>query len=226
MNSNLKLIKNADGQTIECQFYLGEHQEFSHEKALVFYLAQNHPHPVESDAIEKVVGALVQSGRSVLRVPVSESTQIEQILRVYAECCEDLGKNFQHFVLFAHGKNANDVVYHYNDFFQIQPPTAIILVSTSAEVIHLNNLTCNYMLIYQENDSAFETRSLEALEEAVHHHQMRYGDSTTLLILPKESLPSEGNPEFNTDLVHQTLFWLKSVPVAPSHHRPRVIESA
>jgi hypothetical protein len=145
-------------------------------------------------------------------------------LRVYEQCCQDFGKNFDQLVIIAFGKTSDEVIAHYNDFYQVRPPTAFIFISATSHVIDLNNITCPYYLIYEANDTAFRFRPIEALEEAVHHHQMRYGDSTTLVILPQASTQTQGILSDN-DLSNQIVYWLKTVPVAPVHHRPRVVET-
>jgi predicted esterase len=73
---------------------------------------------------------------------------------------------------------ADRIAKHYYDYFRVQSPSAAVLLSPTVFAIHLNNLTCPYLLVHGSQDPMFSEGGYERVESAVHHHEMRYGDVT------------------------------------------------
>ena len=81
-------------------------------------------------------------------------------------------------ILIGLGAGADTVAREYYRFFSVKSPEAMVLLEPRARTIHLNLITCPYLIAHEDRawfaDPVLRGRTLEA----VHHHQARYGDAT------------------------------------------------
>jgi hypothetical protein len=112
------------------------------------------------------------------------------------------------------GEAADGFAQSYYDYYRVRPPHVAVLLSPTVTAYFLNQLTCPYLVIHGQDDPLFKEISHEVFDEAVFHHQMRYGDPTIDLIksgLGRE-LGLERGREIDPRVAEEVLSWLDQVP--------------
>jgi hypothetical protein len=125
----------------------------------------------------------VATFRFVLEVP-SVGLTLAELLEAYEKSVEANHVLHQHTIFVGMREGADLFARHYYDFFRTRSPGAAILLATGAKVIHLNNLTCPYLVVHGVGDPTFLSVPQQRFQDAVHHHQMRYGDRTQAYLIP------------------------------------------
>jgi hypothetical protein len=104
--------------------------------------------------------------------------ELAELITFYEKAFDHPDVNRDQTILLGVGDAADRIARHYYDFFRVQPPAAAVLLSPSVLAFHLNNFTCPYLLIHGSQDPLIAASGYEKIESAVHHHEIRYGDST------------------------------------------------
>ena len=92
----------------------------------------------------------------------------------------------------------------------------MVLFSPTTQILFLNNITCPYLMLHGENDPIFKSEPHPHFEEAVHHHQMRYGDLTSYHVLPNLD-QHLGN--FDPCVEEKVSHWLRGIEKHRHAHR-------
>ncbi len=121
--------------------------------------------------------------RFALKEPGLELSLAEK-LEAYARSARHPGVSPHDTVLVGMREEADLIARAYYDFFGVRSPGAAILLAPSAKVIHLNNLTCPYLLLHGTGDPTFHSMPYHRFLDAIHHHQIRYGDQTASRLIP------------------------------------------
>ena len=140
-------------------------------------------------------------------------------------------------ILIGLGEGADLIAKHYYDFYALKPPLAVILMSPSVQPLHLNNLTCPYLVLHGEHDPVFESVPYSRFEQGVLHHQYRYGDLTRLHWFPflnrqmrNVNRTSPEGREEETDLelqvISEIMGWIGNVLEAPRRKQEPGVPSA
>jgi pimeloyl-ACP methyl ester carboxylesterase len=118
--------------------------------------------------------------------------------------------------LFGRGESADLFARNYYSFLNIRPPHTLILLSPSVTAFHLNKLSCPYLIIHGERDPLLRTLPHSAFDQAVYHHQMRYGDPTTDFVAPSDdrylTVQRESGRELDPLVIQQIVEWLSLTP--------------
>jgi pimeloyl-ACP methyl ester carboxylesterase len=118
--------------------------------------------------------------------------------------------------LLGRGESADLLVRDYYSFLSIRPPHTLILLSPSVTAFHLNKLSCPYLIIHGERDPLLRTLPHSAFDQAVYHHQMRYGDPTTDFVAPSDdrylTVQREIGRELDPLVIRQIVEWLSLTP--------------
>jgi hypothetical protein len=110
------------------------------------------------------------------------------------------------------------------DYFRLLPlgtPAAVALLSTRASEEELGHLTVPFLLVHGEADPLLREREHRSFEDAVLHHQMRYGDATTSLLyagLGRE-LAAEPGGGLDGAVGEELARWLSSAVVETARGR-------
>jgi pimeloyl-ACP methyl ester carboxylesterase len=118
--------------------------------------------------------------------------------------------------LLGRGEAADLFARDYYSFLNIRPPHTLILLSPSVTAFHLNKLSCPYLIIHGERDPLLRTLPHSAFDQAVYHHQMRYGDPTTDFVAPSDdrylTVQRETGRELDPLVIRQIVEWLSLTP--------------
>lgn len=118
--------------------------------------------------------------------------------------------------LLGRGESADLFVKDYYSFLSLRPPHTLILLSPTVTALHLNQLSCPYLIIHGECDPLLRTVPHSAFDRAVYHHQMRYGDPTTDFVAPTDdrylTVQREGGKELDPLVIRQIVEWLSLTP--------------
>jgi pimeloyl-ACP methyl ester carboxylesterase len=118
--------------------------------------------------------------------------------------------------LLGRGESADLFARNYYSFLNIRPPHTLILLSPSVTAFHLNKLSCPYLIIHGERDPLLRTLPHSAFDQAVYHHQMRYGDPTTDFVAPSDdrylTVQRESGRELDPLVIQQIVEWLSLTP--------------
>jgi hypothetical protein len=169
----------------------------------------NNSLPIFQRILKQAIGEEVSSNLLLS----SKGTDIDELKTGYRDFFEDqVGRRQGPIICFGFGNLGIQMVNFYYDLANICRPSAIVLLNCAAKMIDLNKITCPYFMIY---DQGFLDRNLGTLEEvqmATHHHQMRYGDITTYLILAKSARNQESDLIFNR-LMSEVTFWIERLKI-------------
>jgi predicted esterase len=167
------------------------------------------------DALKELAAAIRKEGYATLRFSLPHGQpfheeQVHAIFEYYEKAQTTPGIDASRTLLLGVCEGADLIARTYYDFLLPEPPAAAILLSPTVRPIHLNNLTCPYLVIHGADDPQFRFMSYQKVKDAVRHHQMRYGDSTTSYLLP--SLGSElGSPKMDERVLKQVTYWVRSL---------------
>jgi len=118
--------------------------------------------------------------------------------------------------LLGRGESADLFARDYYSFLNIRPPHTLVLLSPSVTAFHLNKLSCPYLIIHGERDPLLRTLPHSAFDQAVYHHQMRYGDPTTDFVAPSDdrylTVQRESGRELDPLVIQQIVEWLSLTP--------------
>ncbi|MBC7692441.1 MAG: hypothetical protein H7222_11820 [Methylotenera sp.] len=110
-------------------------------------------------------------------------------------------------LLLGFADGADSIARNFYTYWQVQRPLACVLLSSTVHTLHLNSMTCPYLVIHGSQDPILQS-SLPYLniESAIHHHQSRYGDVTANLCFPE--LGKElGEGQLAHDVIEHIVNW-------------------
>jgi hypothetical protein len=218
-----EMIRVSNGVKVECQWDFPIREGASDLYSMMFMLPAtlmkdiegNGPaYPVQN-SLRDLSKEFTESGRITFRFIPERGVDTSSLVDVYQFATDRFSSKFDQLVMIGFGDGADQFVKNYYEFYRVYRPTAAVLMGTTAKVIELNNLTCPYLLIHGMEDSIFSSYPQELFGEAVHHHQMRYGDATTHLVVPRLS-KELGENALDPEVIHEIIYWCKTVPIRPS----------
>lgn len=153
------------------------------------------------DSLHLLSRALVGEGIATWRFVWPQSGDRGRIARAaYEACLREPRIDVDHVAIVGFGDSADLVARGYYDLYSVRFPRAVVLFSPSVGAFHLNNLTCPYLILQGGRPS-------QGLQEAVHHHQSRYGDLTELVAL-EDLGPELGELYLDDRVVDGAARWL------------------
>jgi hypothetical protein len=98
-------------------------------------------------------------------------------------------------IVIAYDQAAQLFAEHFYQFLEVAYPSAAVLIRANVGSADLNRLSCPFLLVQEQKDEALE---------AVHHHEMRYGDGTDVI-------PGDGAQESTPESDVRVHTWLERV---------------
>jgi len=125
--------------------------------------------------------SLTEKGLTVFRFLMtgSEGFSLEKVISHYKTCVTHPRVMGSRIAWVGLNEGADLLAKNFYDLYPVRVPTAVALLSSTVQPIFLNNLPVPYLALHGGLDPLFHYLPHQRIEEAVHHHQMRYGDSTT-----------------------------------------------
>ena len=121
-------------------------------------------------------------------------------------------------VLIGTSLSADALAKGFYRFYSVCKPMALILLSPRVLPIHLNNITCPYLVLHGDCEEWLLTHPYERIEQAVMHHQIRYGDLTTSYRVPGTARLMAGVSEVEDRVTAKITHWLRGVGVEHMRH--------
>jgi hypothetical protein len=157
---------------VQGSLYLPASTRFGGPRPLAFLVPSGRMiHPAKT--VTSLAGALGEQGIALFAFqPPSHALSGRQVSELFRESilAPRINPHFVSLIGFEDG--ADQIARDYYDFYRIRFPRAAVLVRPSVSALHLNNLTCPYLVLHARGEGS--TR----IEEAVAHHLSRYGDLT------------------------------------------------
>lgn len=148
----------------------------SNKRPLAFFVPNRLPEYPGVDRLVLLQRELMDRGLMTYYDPHHQGiAQADRSLQLLEQALRSPGVDRDLVALIGVEEGADLIAKSYYDFYRIQFPRAAVLFNPSVTALHLNNLTCPYLLI--QGDSVPEEH-LRAAKEAVAHHLGRYGDLT------------------------------------------------
>ncbi|MGZ3688032.1 MAG: hypothetical protein ACXWPM_03610 [Bdellovibrionota bacterium] len=148
--------------------------------------------------------------QALLRLGLTVAWGEEDPIDAYARALGDprgLGKPV---VVIGFGGSADAVAGRFYDFLAIEQPLAVVLIHTHARARDLGKITCPFLIIHGERDPILREDGDGSFREAVLHHQKRYGDATTGILLPYTGV------EMSSEAIEEIAWWLSHAVIRRS----------
>ena len=212
-------IKLAGGPEVQSVLALPDDVEFFGKRPLAIFIPSsamkdldgNSPAYPVKNTMKDLAAALGHKGIATYRFENPEGVTIAALKEIYQAAIEHPRISQGDVTFIGFGDGANLLAKNYYDLFNVHPFRAAVLVSSSVQPIHLNNFTCPYFLVHGMNDPLFTTLPYSKLQEAVHHHQARYGDPTTQVALPETGREVAEKDHFHSDAIEQIVDWVSGI---------------
>lgn len=162
------------------------------------------------EALHDMARALLLRDYTVFRSQLLEGEEIDSILEIYRRAVENPDIDRNRVTLLGSREGADLIAKNYFRFYSVAPPSAIALLSTRAAVHDLNNIACPYLVLHGALDPFFQTTPYKRFEDAIFHHQMRYGDGSANLLLPRVGRDLGGR-QLDLRVIEAVLQWIDRV---------------
>lgn len=163
--------------------------------------------PADAEKVESLADTLLARGFAIAQC-FAKSNQLQQALLEYDECVARSQVPHARVAVAGIGGTADMLAAHFNDFNRIVSPCGAILLGTRVGTEELNRLTCPYLVLHGSEDPVVASEKYASIEAGIHHHQQRYGDTTTQVVLNGLGVDL-GNGKLDSEVLVNVYEWLK-----------------
>jgi hypothetical protein len=215
----MKDIVLDSGSSAACRWDFPPIVELTQQVPLAFFAT-----PVTAGPdLSGLPAALRKCGFATFRYSLAlpKTFDLNGMSALYEESLRDERVSAELSVLVGAEEGADGLARSFYELLRAQPPFALVLLSPSTLTTpgDLNLITCPYFVVHGLSDAYVDEMPYERLKEAIHHHQSRFGDSTTELLVPRLGRRLAG-PDGRLDprVVEEVINWLGHA--APRRREP------
>lgn len=159
------------------------------------------------DTLRDLSNALIDRGIATFRYASRPLLNAQESVEIFDRAIRHRFSKEAPVALVGVAEGADLIAKEFYSFYRVRFPHAAVLISAAVTPLHLNNLTCPYLLLHGGGDPLFKWSPYSRFEEAVHHHQYRFGDRTSHVLI--ENLGRElGEPYLDPRVTSRVADWL------------------
>lgn len=181
--------------------------------------------PTDAEKVESLADTLLARGFAIAQC-TAKSNQLPQALLEYEECVARSQVPRARVAVAGIGDTADMLSARFNDFNRIVSPRGAVLLGTRVGAEELNRLTCPYLVLHGSEDPVVASEKYASIEAGIHHHQQRYGDTTTQMVLNGLGVDL-GTGRLDAEVLVNVCEWLmKAMREDLKHHQESALSSS